>query len=659
MDSSGDADADAFLAEGNSTPDTTAHATGDPDADAFLNAPKESKKESDGALKTAGKVAAHTLSSLGANILGGYQGVRALAQGEGADAAADTVRDYVDKHTYHPEGESTAGKTAQALGSPYNPLNWPGMIAKKGGESAQEHGASPLAATALETGLDALPMVLGMRGPKALEGAAPRIEPTISEPPPGGAAPPMTLAPDAPRPAYSAVAEGEPAAPVTPTFKEPPPVPEGVIELPAAAQASRAKILQDIGLNNVRKSAVTGNPKAGATDFQTSRLDGPAGNMMRSTFDSERGAVGKYAEKLVGQTGGSLGTDQTALYARGNTMVEPLDDLKGYFDKRTSELYKEADAKAGGQPVFLTRMHELVGGDTADFIGTVEGEALLKGVKARMKSLGMIDKEGAPQPATVEQAERLRQYVGDQWSPRTSRLIGRIKDHIDEDVMSNAGGDTYSQARAVRAMRARVLDDPKGIAKIMDSSGPEGINRAVPTERIPDTVTAMPVDQFAHVVKTLRSVPEELQPKAQAAISEIKAHFANRVHEIGSKTQGQWNARGVTQYLSANAARLAQVFTPDELKGFGTLNDAGHVLKVEQSYPGAAVQKHNLLRSGAMAATEHAATAGGAALGGPLGAMAGRAIGSKIAGKIETGSELRAVKNRHVKLSEVLKVPAP
>jgi hypothetical protein len=52
----------------------------------------------------------------------------------------------------------------------------------------------------------------------------------------------------------------------------------------------------------------------------------------------------------------------------------------------------------------------------------------------------------------------------------------------------------------------------------MDSSGPEGINRAVPVEKIADSLTGMPVDQFSHIVKTLRDAPPELQPQAQAAL---------------------------------------------------------------------------------------------------------------------------------------------
>jgi hypothetical protein len=46
----------------------------------------------------------------------------------------------------------------------------------------------------------------------------------------------------------------------------------------------------------------------------------------------------------------------------------------------------------------------------------------------------------------------------------------------------------------------------------------------------------------------------------------------------------------VTKYLQNNAARMAQVFTPEEIAKFRNLNDAGHIVAKDQSYPGAAVQ---------------------------------------------------------------------
>jgi hypothetical protein len=189
----------------------------------------------------------------------------------------------------------------------------------------------------------------------------------------------------------------------------------------------------------------------------------------------------------------------------------------------------------------------------------------------------------------------------------------------------------------------------------MDASGPEGINRAVATEKIADSVTGMPVAQFSHIVKTLREVPDELQPQSQAALAEIKAQFANKVQAIGSSQQGQWNAKGVTKYLQNNAARMAQIFTPEEIAAFRNLNDAGHIVAKDQSYPGAAVQAHNLVTQGTMHALPTAGAAAGGFIGGPVGAAVGAAAGKMAAGAVENAATLRAVRKRTTKLSDLLR----
>jgi hypothetical protein len=41
---------------------------------------------------------------------------------------------------------------------------------------------------------------------------------------------------------------------------------------------------------------------------------------------------------------------------------------------------------------------------------------------------------------------------------------------------------------------------------------PEGINRAVNVERVPDTIARMPIDQFGHIVETLRRIGNSNHP---------------------------------------------------------------------------------------------------------------------------------------------------
>lgn len=447
-----------------------------------------------------------------------------------------------------------------------------------------------------------------------------------------------------------------------PKFVEETPTMEGGKQLPQPDQMRRAQILSELGLEEPRKSAVTGDLKNAATDFQTSKLDTEGGNYLSRVFETERTALEDYSGRILADTGGTPGMGQTEVLQRGQNIVTPLDDLKRYFDDGISSLYKAADERAQGVPIQTPKTGALLK-DDSEFLGTVEGESLLKGVRARMRALEMSDPDGNMLPVNVQTAERFKQYLNNQWTPRTSRLIRQLKDSIDDDVTAAAGEDIYAAARGLRASRARILDDPKGIARIMDAEGPEGINRAVAIEKIPDTITTMPVAQFKHIIQTLRNVPEDIAPAAAGALSEIKSQFANKIHEVGSRQATQWNAKGVSQYLNTNSARMNSIFTPEEMKQFATLNDAGHILRFPSSYPGAAVQAHNIAKTGVARGIEGALTSGGAAAGalfgdftGAAGGFLGHKAGSKITEAMASRKSLAEAKKRTQKLSELLKV---
>src|SRR6202042_2758544 len=115
-----------------------------------------------------------------------------------------------------------------------------------------------------------------------------------------------------------------------------------------------------------------------------------------------------------------------------------------------------------------------------------------------------------------------------------------------------------------------------GIAKITDADPNNPLNRATSYEKIPDTLARLPAAQFDNVVRTLQSLPQELQPQAQAAIGEIKAHLANKVADVGKSTAGQWNAPGVSKVIAANSAKLQFAFEdqPQALRDLQDLDSA-------------------------------------------------------------------------------------
>ncbi len=421
--------------------------------------------------------------------------------------------------------------------------------------------------------------------------------------------------------------------------------------LPAVEQARRAQVLKDIGIQDARRSVITGDRKAGATDYQTSRLDSPAGRLLASKFDEERAALESHADSIVRGSGGTVGTDQSALYGRGNTIVGPLDSLKQWFDDRAGALYRAADEQSQGVPTALDRFRAVLADDSE--LTNSDRVHLRGAVNAYAKKLGILGEDGALS-GNAQQAETIRKFLGENWSPANGKLVAKLKDALDEDVMAAAGGDLYGQARQMWALRKQTLDNPSGIAKIMDASGPEGINRAVAVEKIPDALAGMPVKQFGHVVDTLKNLPPELAEQGQVALAEIKAQFANKVMDAGRSTKGQWNQKAVRAYLANNGERMQQVFTPEEMAKFRTLLDAGDILATDQSYPGAAAQKHNLLRHGTMAAIKSGSTSAGAAIGGPVGAMVGAAVGEKAAGALGDAAALKAAQKRLVPLSSLI-----
>ena len=605
-----------------------------------------------------GKTLLNQASGVGASIMGGWRGLAALASGASLDEAVRQVQ----------SPELAGGQTAQAYQGGSNlerVVNAPGALVGTAGnwagEKVSDITGSPAAGAAVNTAIQAAPLLL-LKGRGATPVTIPKLvgEGSIADRPAIGSVEPSgvpTIVPKEPVP----VALGAPVPKVTEagvepapaaTFSEPPKVAPGA-PLPTSDQAARAAVLQRIGLGDAtqsaRTSALTGDPLHGASDFQTTKFDEPAGHAAVAQFQAERDALESHAQSIVDDTGGTSGTEASVLHARGNTILQPLSALRQWFETNTRALYKEADARAQGVPSEMPRTLDYVSGDQADFLGTQEGQSLLKGVQARMKSLGMLNAEEGPQPAgipraTAMQAEQLKQYLNNQWQPRTARLIQGMKDSIDDDVTSAAGADIYAKARSMRAMRSAVFENdvtdangrtiPNGIGKLVDASSNK-LELVKPVEQIPDAVAGLPADQLAHVVQTLQNVPPEIQPQAAAALAEVKAHFANRLANVGGN-QVQWNAKGVTKFLNDNSARLPQVFTPEEMASMQDLNDAGHILAVNRNYPGAAAQTANAMKRGLMASVvQRAATWAGAGAGSLAGSMvgapgAGAAVGASI-----------------------------
>ncbi len=626
----------------------------------------------------------NAVTGIGSSIIGGWRGISELAKGNSLEDAAKAVQEEQQNRTYQPTSEG-GQKVVAALTSPANPMNWIGVGAKKAGELAQDAGASPALATGIETGINAaalgllkgqgskavtMPKLVGGMAEKpaalpAQAGGVPVPPPSISD---------LNIAPSVrQKMAANAPAVAAPvAAPaVAPSVKVPnlslvadtEPVKGGV---PLPQQTENAAVLARIGLEKARESAVKGDALNAATDYQVSKFNQePAGKAAVEQFAAENAALKGHAANIIKETGGTVGMDEGALAARGQAIAAPLDALKTYFDKATKTLYAEADKRSNGAPAIQPEGFGKLLNQESAFAGKSANQSLGGGIKSYLKEQGIMDKEGNLRQITAQEAEGIKQYINSQYSYETSGLAGKIKGALDKDVFKSAGEDVYAAARALYRKRMQTLDNPKGVAKIMEYDPQNPMNRATAFEKIPETIIRLSKSQYDHLLETLRGMPEELQPQAQAAIKEIQAHWGEKLLQKGTglTPDAQWNAPRVTELIRNNSEKIHNAFadSPELLGKIEDLQKAGNILRVNAGYPGAAAQAANAVKRGVMSNILRPIGASTGGLAGSLlgpagtaaGAWAGELAGARAAQSIGESGALKRWNKAMVNLKDV------
>lgn len=611
----------------------------------------------------AGKAALDVLGGLGETLTTGVLGsAGALAGGaasyagrflpggdwERAQRWADEVQKQVSTAGGLYQGaQTTTGKAIESafnwLGQKYEP------IPSGAGQATLAATGSPELAATVDATLRALPQIAA--GKLIQRAAAAKT----SGGAPAAAIPAPALAPDAPGgivKAPPAAGQGVPGGFTQPEVSEAiqkmgptvetPAAPIAQAsdhapgDLPAADQAQREAVLARVGHQNARTSAVTGNGPATMFDYDAAKAPDANGNpnAMRLQIDSELAANAGFAKKILEQTGGSSGLDQTSLANRGSVIDAPRQALQQWHDNNVRASYAAARNALGDTPVSIPSVIKAAN-DPLAVGGTVEGATLRTQLGSVLDKLGMVDKDGNALPITVNQAEGLRQWLTDSWTPRTSRFIGALKAGLDDDVTSAAGQDVFKAARAARVLQAQTLDHPAfdKMASRADAGNPEAI---------PGDVERLPSNQMAHVVNVFSNMPEGLQPLGTQALREISGHFANKVIDAGMPDAigGAWKNSKVSDYLANNNARMSQLFTPQGMQMFSDLNQAGKITAMDKRYIGAAAQGQNLGQRGLIYALPRVGTAAGGLLGnvlaGPGGAAAGAVVGGQAAGSLAT-----------------------
>ena len=401
--------------------------------------------------------------------------------------------------------------------------------------------------------------------------------------------------------------------------------------LPLDEQFARAKAMQRVlGEDHAADlAALEGKGKERATNYQVSKSDTALGNYLAERFKDEQNRLQVFADQQAQKTGGIVGLDESAKYKRGEAILDPLKKLEDYFDTKTEKIYAERDAQAVNIPVESNNILNVLNDDSLTLANT-ETIGLANIAKARMRQLKMIDKDGNLLPTDAKTAENFRKFLNENYDRKNANLHRALKTAVDEDVLANMDTNSpiYKDARSLVELRKNTLDNPKGISAILEESGPNKINRKVDKEKISQNIANMSVEQFTHVIDTLKNMPPELKAAGNQALANIKAQFASNISALANKP------KDLTKFMNDNREVMPRLFTPEEMGNFRDLHNVAHILKTDTGYPGAAVQKINveqkltgqigqqILQKGA------AITAGGAAEALTAGVTAGGAGGT-------------------------------
>lgn len=399
----------------------------------------------------------------------------------------------------------------------------------------------------------------------------------------------------------------------------------------------RYNVLRDIGLTDeqIRGGSVEGDLKRLEWDAELAKYDTEYGIKMKNQLELERQKLREYGDGVVESMGG---TPKASPESRGAAIVKPLEAYKAWYKAKIKEFYNLADERAGMTGgIELSSINDMVKSDS-NWAGVAERRTLRKGLRGYMREFDLIDK-----PVSAKQAEKMRQWLNQQWTPQTGDLIKKLNDAIDESVFSTLGQSVYGEARAVNTKYHRIFSDPKGIAKLLDV---DGINRSISHEKVASNLSALAENdaaQFRHIMRQLEDMPtNELQNMADQAIGEIRSQIAEKITAYDSTKPDTVAAIGKA-LAPYRGEKLREIFGEKGAQKLETFVAAHGILRRVDAQPsGTSSMTRNVIMKLAEAGTAMVGGGAGLTAGGAYGAAAGTLIGQQIGARIK-GSMVAAV----------------
>ena len=411
-------------------------------------------------------------------------------------------------------------------------------------------------------------------------------------------------------------------------------------------------------LDEVRTSALARDHAESGNDFQTSKMKDKIGARAKEVIANEQAAL----RSAVTEMGSGADTSPTAENVRGGRLQAAIDATVGHFKRHDDAMYEAARNAARNFNPDMSPFKDFMTQGKGRFYGTTEGKQLYEGIMTRAEELGLVNDKGVFKPGSGEQLEQLRQFLRESYTPKTGKLIGMVRDTLDDSLAKSMGQDVFKASRLNRATRGRLFDNNDAVAKYLPPEDGVESNRAVQTEKVMPTLTGKgtSIKQFHDVFSSLRGARDyfhsigdakafnDVDKMTRDAYDAMRDHFAAGALKAGQMEGGGWNQAKFAQYLQDNEGKMGAVFSPVQMKRWADVNHAGNILKMDRSYPGAHAQEVNAskLREGAGTLARGAADAVAAHVGGPLavGAAEMAGVGEKLKKFVTGDAEENALK---------------
>jgi len=448
-----------------------------------------------------------------------------------------------------------------------------------------------------------------------------------------------------------------------PQLEENPPMPTTALSVDELARREQA--LRDVGIENIRKSAIENNPKQASSQYITSKADqGVYGSGMTDQINHEKQALNNHFSQIENDAGGKVvryGTNNETAdkMNAGQTLKNGLQTGYDNWMQEGHDLYNQADEAIGGNTVTLPKLNDML--KQSEHFPYEQEKGLQNGILSYLQRSKLLDANGDIIPVTAKQAEGIRQYINSKYNYETKDVSKNLKKSIDTDVFEQVGGPTYEAARKHWEKGINTYEDPKAMGDLLADNG---VNQKIPDEKVMDKLAGLPESQFAHVIETLRTDGQN------AAINQAKTSLVNQIRRAGqSEVNEPWNARAATKEASTLSQKLKIAFAddPKALQNIYKGIEAGTIIHIPSKYPGAAVQAHLLNRKFDEMLLQKGLTATGAAIGGtagsifgPAGAAAGAGLGGTAGGYLGEKMTASSIGKRQAEqLGEEIKSGTP